>query len=79
MAKRAPSGRRPKTVVRSSRTGRFVKNSAAKFNPKATVVEKVEVKESSVEIARSASTGRFVKKSTARRHPARTVVTKVKR
>lgn len=79
MAKRAQSGRGPKTVVRSARTGRFVKRSAAKYNPSLAVVEKVEVKEHSVKVARSTVTGRFVKRSTAKRHPKRAVVEKLKR
>jgi hypothetical protein len=79
MSKRAHGGRSPKVVVRSAKTGRFVKKSAAKFNPSTTVVEKLEMPEHSVEVARSALTGRFVKKSTAKRHPNKTVVEKVKR
>lgn len=79
MTKKSGSTTRPKTVVRSAKTGRFVKASTAKRSPSTTIVEQVEVKTGAVEVARSASTGRFVKKDTARRHPTKTTIQKVKR
>jgi hypothetical protein len=81
MAKRTASrGGRTRTIVRSAKTGRFVKRGAAKRRPRAVVVEQVKVSgNSTVEIARSTKTGRFVKKSTAKRHPKATSMTRVKR
>lgn len=79
MSNKSGETTRSKTVVRSAKTGRFVKASAAKSSPSTTVVEQVEVKSGDVEVARSATTGRFVKKDTARRHPDKATLQKVKR
>jgi signal recognition particle subunit SEC65 len=81
MAKKTASGGgRTRTVVRSAKTGRFVKKGAAKRRPKAVVVEQVKVSGNSiVEVARSTKTGRFVKKATAKRHPQTTSIARVKR
>jgi signal recognition particle subunit SEC65 len=71
--------KRTRTVVRSAKTGRFVKRTAAKFNPSVAVADRVEVAEHSVDLARSAKTGRFVKQSYAVRNPSTTVVETIKR
>lgn len=71
--------KRTRTVYRSAKSGRFVKKTAAKYNPSVTVKESIQSDKQPTEVARSASTGRFVKKSTAKRHPATTVVESVKR
>lgn len=69
-----------RTIVRSSKTGRFVKQSAAKLRPDVAVVEIIAAhSKSEVELARSTRTGRFVKKATAKRNPEATVVERVKR
>ena len=79
MARSKGSASRSKTVVRSAKTGRFVKASSAKRSSGTTIVEKVNVASHTVDVARSAATGRFVKKATARRHPDKTSVKRVKR
>lgn len=79
MSRKATSATRTKTIVRSAKTGRFVKASTAKRSSHAVKTEELTVTASSVEVARSASTGRFVKKDTARRHPDKTVVQRLKR
>lgn len=71
--------KRTRVVVRSAKTGRFVKKAAAKFNPSVAIADQVKVAEHSVDLARSAKTGRFVKQSYAVRNPSTTVVETIKR
>ncbi|MFI1994133.1 hypothetical protein [Actinoplanes sp. NPDC020271] len=62
---------------RSARSGRFVKESTAKKDPKATSTEHVGKERGDREVNRSTSTGRFVKKTTAELHPSTTETQKV--
>lgn len=79
MARKAKASRK-KIVVRSSKTGRFVKRSAAKYAPSRVVTEDAKPKrKKTVEVTRSTVTGRFVKKSASKRHPRTTSTQKVKR
>lgn len=69
-----------RTVVRSSKTGRFVKQSAAKLRPDVAKVEAIaNPVQLEVELVRSTRTGRFVKKATAKRNPESTVIERIKR
>lgn len=79
MAPKKALAARSKTIIRSSKTGRFVKAATAKRSPATTTIEKVDVASHTVDLARSAATGRFVKKATARRHPDKTTVKRIKR
>jgi hypothetical protein len=79
--KRSPTtGRRTRKVVRSAKTGRFIKSSAAKRRPDVALTETVVVNSDVVlELARSTKTGRFVKKTTAKRNPKTTTIQRVER
>lgn len=67
-----------RTVRRSARTGKFVKASTAKRNPRTTTSEKVGRGTSNkTTVHRSAITGKFVTAATARRHPTTTLKQKV--
>jgi hypothetical protein len=82
MAKKVGSASkgRTRTVVRSAKTGRFLKSSAAKRRPDVSLKETVEIGSGTeVELARSAKTGRFVKKTTAKHNPKKTIVKRVRR
>lgn len=68
-----------RTRVRSAKTGRFVKKSAAKYRPSTTIVETPKKSSQTVTVVRSAKTGRFVKKSAAKYRPKTTVTVKLKR
>ncbi len=71
---------RTRTIVRSVKTGRFVKSSAAKRRPDVSIKETVEVSSGAeVELARSVKTGRFVKKTTAKHNPKKAVLQRVRR
>jgi hypothetical protein len=61
-------------VNRSARSGRFVKESTTKRDPKGTVTEHVggDTGDGDQEINRSAVTGKFVKETTAELHPSTT-------
>ncbi|WP_229070356.1 hypothetical protein [Actinoplanes sp. DH11] len=60
-------------VNRSTKTGRFVKESTAERSPATTTTEHVGGKEhGDREVNRSAKTGRFVTDTTAELHPATT-------
>lgn len=60
-------------VNRSTRSGRFVKESTVERQPRTTTTEHVPSEGSGDrEVHRSASTGRFVRESTAELHPATT-------
>jgi hypothetical protein len=61
-------------VNRSTRSGRFVKESTAERSPDTTVTEHVggETRDDEREVNRSASTGRFVRETTTELHPATT-------
>ncbi|MFI5840166.1 hypothetical protein ACIA8K_10725 [Catenuloplanes sp. NPDC051500] len=61
-------------VNRSTRSGRFVKESTAERSPDTTVTEHVggETSGDEREVNRSASTGRFVRETTTELHPATT-------
>ncbi len=66
--------KKSRTVVRSSKTGRFVKKVAAERHPSTTVVETVvsasePSKKKLVRVVRSTKTGRFLKNSAAKRRP----------
>ncbi len=62
MPKNTRTGGRSKTISRSAKTGRFVKQSYAERHPATTVVESVEVERHTVKVARNSETGRFVKR-----------------
>ncbi len=64
-------------VNRSARSGRFVKESTTKRDPKSTTTEHVGKDKGDREVNRSTSTGRFVKKTTAELHPSTTETQKV--
>ncbi|GAA2850376.1 hypothetical protein Acy02nite_33600 [Actinoplanes cyaneus] len=64
-------------VNRSARSGRFVKESTTKRDPKSTTTEHVGKDHGDREVNRSTSTGRFVKKTTAELHPSTTETQKV--
>ena len=61
-------------VNRSTRSGRFVKESTAERSPDTTVTEHVggDSGDGDREVNRSASTGRFVRETTTELHPATT-------
>ena len=61
-------------VNRSSRTGRFVKESTAAKQPSTTTTEKVggDSGHGDREVNRSSRTGKFVKETTAELHPSTT-------
>ncbi len=63
-------------VHRSASSGRFVKASTARRNPRTTTTETVG-KGGSRPVHRSAITGRFVTESTAKRHPSTTITQEV--
>jgi hypothetical protein len=58
--------------ARSASTGRFVRTSTGRRNPRGTVVESSGGKGGG-KAYRSAITGRYVREGTARRHPGTTV------
>ncbi|GIF13662.1 hypothetical protein [Actinoplanes teichomyceticus] len=64
-------------VNRSARTGRFVKESTARKEPRTTTTEHVGGDHGDREVHRSTSTGRFVKKTTAELHPSTTETQRV--
>jgi len=59
-------------VNRSARSGRFVKESTTKREPRTTTTEHVGKNVGDREVHRSTSTGRFVKQTTAELHPSTT-------
>lgn len=66
-------------VNRSARSGRFVKESTAKREPRTTTTEHVASGQGGKkrEVHRSASTGRFVTATTAELHPSTTETQRV--
>ncbi|MDR7278889.1 hypothetical protein [Catenuloplanes atrovinosus] len=66
-------------VNRSTKSGRFVKQSTAERQPDTTVTEQVggDHTGGDREVNRSASTGRFVRETTAELHPATTETQRV--
>jgi len=67
-----------RSVNRSAKSGRFVKASTAKRNPRTTTTERVGRGTSNNKtVNRSAASGRFVKKSTVKRHPDTTISQRV--
>ncbi|WP_436535045.1 hypothetical protein [Actinoplanes sp. HUAS TT8] len=62
---------------RSARSGRFVKESTTKREPKSTTTEHVGKDRGDREVHRSTSTGRFVKKTTAELHSSTTETQRV--
>jgi hypothetical protein len=61
-------------VNRSARTGKFVKDSTVKRDPKSTTTEHVggDKSDGDHEVHRSASTGKFVTETTSELHPSTT-------
>ena len=66
-------------VNRSTRSGRFVKESTADRDPQHTVTENVggDKSEKGQQVHRSASTGHFVKETTAELHESTTETQKL--
>ncbi|GAB7048067.1 hypothetical protein [Catenuloplanes indicus] len=66
-------------VNRSTKSGRFVKQSTADRSPDTTVTEHVggDSDGGDREVNRSAATGRFVRETTAELHPATTETQRV--
>ena len=67
-------------VNRSSKSGRFVKESTVERNPRTTTTETVggdKEHDGDREVNRSASTGKFVTKTTAELHPSTTETQKL--
>ncbi|MET0422292.1 MAG: hypothetical protein ABW046_00360 [Actinoplanes sp.] len=66
-------------VNRSAKSGRFVKESTAKRDPKSTVTEHVggEKSDSDREVHRSTSTGKFVTEATTELHASTTETQKL--
>lgn len=67
-----------RAVSRSARTGRFVKASTARRNPRTTTIETVgRGTSNTTTVNRSTITGRFVTASTAQCHPDTTMSQRV--
>lgn len=63
---------------RSAQTGRFVKASTARRNPRTTSTERIgQGTSNKTTVYRSTITGKFVKQSTVKRHPNTTISQRV--